>query len=823
MPYPHRKRNRLAVNARRTLRRRQQREQSVKNSVHGVSSPDTPVQASNKISRPVDYTPKGTSTNHRRLDPPEFKPPVPVSATASHSQPTFESLDDHLSCFEHLPFEEIPSPISSPTLHDDPQFLNLFSSVNTLNDPLGVLGPRFPHGSFQPLTYVSFSGSDSTQPGYRPHGSITEPPGYRPHGYLSNPPGYRPHGSCLDQPGCRPHGSSFPPVFPPGYRPHGFYSNLQPDNPYFNPFASTFPSEPPHIPHYASMFPTNEGADSTTPSTKYSAIGKDRFKHDDIIFVYERKLPMTHIPKSEVADDQFEKRWPKIRTIYAVQQGPYQFGAALHLRGPHYQVEARALEERLESYSGKISVISVNQTDTYEDDFICVENTISDKSFAWDLIGTALATFPSDNKKSKITGNHRQRTFVDIGICSNLCQAPDSLGVWGPNTLVNTDSTIARPLFEAANKLRDVISPKFSQRNSSVDTQRSDYVKELLGFESYFETLRCHETQPGSLCEIHTDDHNGNNEGGYSNVFWCSRLVPSAEWRRQGMVAYTRASIEHYLRTKNANFEYLNDCRHKLLSMPRYRSDYTKETLTKSQALEHRFTSVGLQQIGCNLNPEVYYQPFLSIVCNMVERYDLDYESAVGVLLASYMAPSSAFFAYIAAHVLMAVCEPHTNFNAGFALQHTIASMAPHVKMGDGGVKNRYPPFRFGKYYNYKKLHPCQWEDILSGVCRIFRSSMNFDGSPADYRRDCNLLSDLIPQMEDLCVHHLVGIASLLGLCNASYFQHRNQHSAKAWDQIKLKLIPPLVRTTRMPFSLESINCRRRYWTNPQQTERLRT
>ena len=144
----------------------------------------------------------------------------------------------------------------------------------------------------------------------------------------------------------------------------------------------------------------------------------------------------------------------------------------LHLCGPHYQVEASPLEERLNSYSGKIAVILVNQTDTYEDDFICVKNTICDKSFAWDLIGTALATFPNNNnKKSKMAGNHQQSTFVDIDICSNLCQDLDSLGVWGPNTLVNTDSTIVRPLFEAANKLRNVISPKFSQFNSSVDSQ----------------------------------------------------------------------------------------------------------------------------------------------------------------------------------------------------------------------------------------------------------------------------------------------------------------------------------------------------------------
>ena len=106
-------------------------------------------------------------------------------------------------------------------------------------------------------------------------------------------------------------------------------------------------------------------------------------------------------------------------------------------------------------------------------------------------------------------------------------------------------------------------------------------------------------------------------------------------------------------------------------------------------------------------------------------------------------------------------------------------------KMGDGGVKNRYPPFHFGKYYNHKNLHPCQWEDTSSAVCKIFHLSMNFNGSSADYHRDCNLISDLIPQMKDLYVHHLVGIASLLSLCNTSHYQHQNQHSAQAWDQIK--------------------------------------
>ena len=238
---------------------------------------------------------------------------------------------------------------------------------------------------------------------------------------------------------------------------------------------------------------------SPTVPTKHWDIGKDRFMRDETFFVYKRQLPNTQIPKSEVADNQFEKCWPKICTLYAVQQGLYQFGTTLYLHGPHYQVEAGVLEERLDSHwlynlsnellkdistwsrsgiklantqsvslfcglfnnTGKIVLISVNQTDVYEDDFLYVENTTCDKSFAWDLIGMALAWFPNDNKKPKKAGNHWQHTFVDIGICSNLCQALDSLGVWGPNLFVNTDSTIAHLLFDTVNQLWDLRLPKF--------------------------------------------------------------------------------------------------------------------------------------------------------------------------------------------------------------------------------------------------------------------------------------------------------------------------------------------------------------------------
>ena len=151
--------------------------------------------------------------------------------------------------------------------------------------------------------------------------------------------------------GTIPMAHPFPQYFSRGTVPHGLHSNLQPDNHNFIPFASAYAPELPHIPNYASLLPMNNYAMSTSPSitvpTKYSAIDNDQIKHDKIVFVYKRKLLKTQIPKSEVADDQFEKRWPKIRTIHAVQQGPYQFGATLHLQGPHYQLGVSALEEDL--------------------------------------------------------------------------------------------------------------------------------------------------------------------------------------------------------------------------------------------------------------------------------------------------------------------------------------------------------------------------------------------------------------------------------------------------------------------------------------------
>ena len=138
MFYPHYKCNRLAVNAHCTCQCGQQREQSLNKPVSAHASSFSRYSCSSQHQNHTrrGSQPNGTSTKHCRFNPPEFKPPIPVYAMILHSQPTFDSLDDHLSCFEYLPFEEIPSLIGSPTLHDDPHFLNLFSSVNPLDDPL---------------------------------------------------------------------------------------------------------------------------------------------------------------------------------------------------------------------------------------------------------------------------------------------------------------------------------------------------------------------------------------------------------------------------------------------------------------------------------------------------------------------------------------------------------------------------------------------------------------------------------------------------------------------------------------------------------------
>ena len=207
----------------------------------------------------------------------------------------------------------------------------------------------------------------------------------------------------------------------------------------------------------------------------------------------------------------------------------------------------------------KLNVKSINGSPSFSDDFMYVTNLVTDVKFPWELIGTAFNVYCKPNRSNGDPIDGRQRTFVDFGYCSHQSMKRDLIGITYSNKLVGTNSAIAWALFSNTHLLIEACKEATFTSGFGSNHRRTSFASEL-GDGNLFEMLRCHETSTDALCNIHTDNHNGK-EDGYTLVYWCSQLVGGDGWKHQGMVAYTRYSIETYLDDREDNEQYLLDAK----------------------------------------------------------------------------------------------------------------------------------------------------------------------------------------------------------------------------------------------------------------------
>ena len=539
-----------------------------------------------------------------------------------------------------------------------------------------------------------------------------------------------------------------------------------------------------HHNHLSFPFPTDIFPPSYEPfvdndfnPTAYVTIGENQFPSTEVLFVYE-KLDRNHSLSTTTleSEERFCDRWMKANKLYVLQQGPYQFGVAKHLQHPHYQLHAQVLYDRVchfeKTNHDKLNVQSINDSQSFSDDFMYVTNLHHDDKFPWALIGTALDVYCNSDKSNGDPLDGRQRTFVDFGYCSHQSTKRDAIGIACANKLVGTNSAIARALFSNTHILIDACKDATFTSGFGRDSRRTHFASEL-GDGNLFETIRCHETSSDALCNIHTDNHNGK-EDGYTLVYWCSRLECGDGWRRQGMVAYTRYSIETYLDDRQDNEQYLLDAKKAISQVDKWRTKLTKQTLDEADVVMHQYDGINMKQVRCNFQTECFYQPYLYIICRLAKHYQLSHRQTVGLLVAiATHSPHCAFFPTIAAELTIATVPFVKGNKVPWIFQDIIAKIKVHVKVTEKG-KERSPRLRFGKYDKMESFDKVRWRTMVDTSVMVLG---RFQKNPTSerYLELCNQMQ-FLENVGPLIVHHMMGLASILGLLPLGFFEFKYQH-----------------------------------------------
>ena len=521
-----RKRNKDHVNRRRTSLRRYQRGNSVQ--LVKPTSEDPPSTVNFYVNTEPTFV-----FNHRN----KINKPDPPSILTSNS-------------ITSIPYGQVPAPILGTITYDKCMMTNGYTDQPTL-------GQYDLHRSMG-RTVESYQTSNRTnvrpdahhhvdifdvEPGSNPFGSVNH------HNTVDVEPGSNPFGSVnhhntVDvEPGSNPFGfihqhnifdiepvsNSFGSVNDDLFESDSFSLDIANSSLGYHPnsreLRNVFETPQPfEYPFPTDIFPPSYEpfVDNDFNPTTYVTIGDNQFPSAEVLFVYE-KLDRNHClsPTTLESEELFCDRWMKATKLYVVQQGPYQFGVAKHLQHPHYQLHAQLLYDHVchfeKTNPKKIDVQSIDGSQSFSDDFMYVTNLVHDDKFPWELIRTALDVYCTGDKSRGDPLDGRQRTFVDFGYCSHQSTKRNGIGIACANKLVGTNSAIARALFSNTHLLIDACKDATFTSGFGSDCRRTHFASEL-GDGNLFETIRCHETSADALCNIHTDNHNGK-EDGYTLVY----------------------------------------------------------------------------------------------------------------------------------------------------------------------------------------------------------------------------------------------------------------------------------------------------------------
>ena len=187
-----------------------------------------------------------------------------------------------------------------------------------------------------------------------------------------------------------------------------------------------------------------------------------------------------------------------------------------------------------------------------------------------------------------------------------------------------------------------------------------------------------------------------------------------------------------------------------------------------------------MKQVRCNFQTECFYQPYLYIICRLVKHYQLSHRQTVGLLVGiSTQSLHCAFFPAVAAELIIATVPFVKGNKVPWIFQDIITKIKVHVKVTEKR-KERSPRLRFGKYDKLESFDKGRWRTMVDTSVMVMGQ---FQRNPTSqrYLKLCKQMQ-FLGNVGPLIVHHMMGIASILGLVPFGFFEYKCQHPAHRSD-----------------------------------------
>lgn len=536
------------------------------------------------------------------------------------------------------------------------------------------------------------------------------------------------------------------------------------------------------------------------------------------------------------------ERWEHICEIHCIFPSSLQLYAVRRADLPHYQESFLRFMLALSQFTKenadndpKFKVIIYDRNKDYSNDFLLVKNNgveelLGDKMPDWNAVEKVVKMTEKEEEafiasvkakseekeapkkakvrkkagKSKLKAKQneqkqkRQNEHKFFGWTANGCTTRDEYvsGEAGPRIKPGTrEHKPVRDILLALSKAATVLAPEWLQPGTMyVDTRfpnrQADFPNKLVE-GNLVEGVNIFTNIHGDVSGCHGDWDNPA-ELTLSTVIGLNTMNKKED-KRNGSVSYMRKSITSCL-TRDAlatpMVKLIGDT-YGAVSGERQKPTAAIRNKVESYIFHPLFPAV--VKSPCNMDPQVFHQPYLHFILLMVDRYNLTFAETVGVqTVMEFFHPTALFFIQGAKAILssipakgLSLRDGERGFSIGYLLLHVVNYFFHQMKdeidsKGKGWKNKNIPEYRrYNGYFTPKVPSINEWNE------RCYRKTKTCLGAWSCYptmssriqKDDAYLLvfDNLecdAPDAKHLAINHSMGVLSELGVLPPWFTHH---------------------------------------------------
>jgi hypothetical protein len=380
-----------------------------------------------------------------------------------------------------------------------------------------------------------------------------------------------------------------------------------------------------------------------------------------------------------------ESRWKFVSDIHIVLPNIRQLYLFRTLERKHYHYDKDALKKAITD-SGLPIILHIHppDVDLLDNPFVKVINVgfdsatrtiMSDiplKSIASTLhretvvpVETALSVPVSPSKKKSKPVLKRQQYHIDVGYTSGQCLIRrDELGISLPvsKTSIDASHTAAMVALSALLKSHVFADLKDTVYFDAVNFDRTATFAEKLAPTNVLEALRSALSNAQNPCGCHDDSHNDPHPN-FSTVITFSVFVEiDGVVYRLALIGYSRKAIREYYQSRNKpDAKLVLEINQMLSTWPESRFGWTELVkMINGTHGQNPHPRLGENRFGfiadrCHMNCFRYLSVWIHFASQLITRFSLPYEEAVGLVIGMYCDNNALCFVLVAKDLLQGV------------------------------------------------------------------------------------------------------------------------------------------------------------------------